>query len=113
MCKPEEMLGAIRLINHLGKACFIQGLHNEWIPTIVHSRGKSVLLLQALEEEEEEEEEGILFSIREKSGAGGNSIRCTNFIRLGHTASKYMSKGRLCPANMQAVMSFVSCLKCG
>jgi hypothetical protein len=39
------------------------------------------------------EEEGILLTIREKSGAGGNSIRCTNCIRLGHTTSKYMSKG--------------------
>jgi len=31
--KPEEILGAISLINHLGKACFIQGLYNERIQT--------------------------------------------------------------------------------
>ena len=28
-CKPEEILGAIGLINNLGKACFIQGLYNK------------------------------------------------------------------------------------
>lgn len=110
MCKPEEILGAVGLINHLGKACFIQGLHNEWIQTIVHSRGESVLQLQAVDISLEE---GTILSIRDKSGAGGNNIKCTNCIRLGHIASKCMSKGRLCPANTQAVMSFISCLKCG
>ena len=46
--KPEKILGAIGLINHLGKACFIQGLHNERIQTIVRSRGESILS-QAIE----------------------------------------------------------------
>jgi len=49
VCKPEEILGAIGLINHLGKACFIQGLFNERIQTIVRSRGESILLPQAIE----------------------------------------------------------------
>jgi len=44
VCKPEEILEAIGLINHLGKACFIQGLYNECIQTIVRSRGESILL---------------------------------------------------------------------
>jgi hypothetical protein len=44
VCKPEEILGATGLINHLGKACFIRGLHNERIQTIVRSRGESILL---------------------------------------------------------------------
>jgi len=39
VCRPEEILGAISLINYLGKACFIQGLSNELIQTIVRSRG--------------------------------------------------------------------------
>ena len=26
VCKPDEILGATGLINHLGKACFVQGL---------------------------------------------------------------------------------------
>jgi hypothetical protein len=38
VCKPEELLGAIGLINHLGKACFLQGIHSERIQTIVRSR---------------------------------------------------------------------------
>jgi hypothetical protein len=40
VCKPAEILGAIGLINHLGKAGFIQGLYNEHIQTIVRSRGE-------------------------------------------------------------------------
>jgi hypothetical protein len=44
VCKPEEILGAVGLISHLGKACFIQGLCKKWIQTIVHSRGESILL---------------------------------------------------------------------
>ena len=111
VCKPEEILGAVGLINHLGKACFVQGLHNERIQTIVRSRGESILLSQAVEISLEEE--GAIFSIREKSGAVGNTIRCTNCNRLGHTASKCMSRDRLPPANARAVMNFVSCFKCG
>jgi len=37
------------LINHLGKACFIQGLTNERIQTIVRRSGESILLSQAIE----------------------------------------------------------------
>jgi hypothetical protein len=48
VCKPEEIIGAIGLINHLGKTCFIQGLHNERIQTIVRSRGETLLLSQAM-----------------------------------------------------------------
>ena len=55
VCKPEEILGAIGLINHVGKACFIQGLSNECIQTIVRSRGESILLSQAIELSLEEE----------------------------------------------------------
>ena len=69
ICKPEEILGAIGLICHLGKACFVQGLNNERIQTMVCSRGESVLLSQAVEIALEEE--GAVLSIREKFGAGG------------------------------------------
>ena len=55
VCRPKEILGAIGLINHLGKACFIQGLSNERIHTIVQSRGESILLSQAIEISLEEE----------------------------------------------------------
>jgi len=49
ICMSEEMLGAVGLICHLGKACFFQGLNNERIQTIVRSRGESILLSQAVE----------------------------------------------------------------
>lgn len=44
VCKPEEILEAIGLIDHLEKACFIQGLYNERIQTSIWSRGESILL---------------------------------------------------------------------
>ena len=42
ICRPEEILGALGLIFHLGKACFVQGLNNERIQIIVRSRGESI-----------------------------------------------------------------------
>ena len=93
VCKPEEILGEVGLISHLGKACFVQGLYNERIQTIVHSRGQTILLSQAVEISLEEE--GDILSIREKFGASGNIVRCTNCNSLGHMASKYVSKDRL------------------
>jgi uncharacterized protein with PIN domain len=59
------------------------------------------------------EEEGAILSIIEKSGAAGNTPRCTICNSLGHMASKCVSKDRFPPANARAVMSFVSCFKCG
>ena len=59
------------------------------------------------------EEEGAILSIREKSGAGGNTVRCTLCNRLGHVASRCVTRDRLPPANARAVMSFMSCFKCG
>jgi hypothetical protein len=74
VCRPEEILRAIGLISHLEKACFVQGLSNEQIQTIARSPGESILLSQAVELSLEEE--GTILSIREKSGAGGNTVRC-------------------------------------
>jgi len=111
VCKPEEIQGAVGLIGHLRKACFVQGLQSERIQTIVRSRGESVLLSQAVEISLEEE--GAILSIREKSGAGGNTVRCTNYNRLGHMASRCVAKDRLPPANARAVMSLMSCFNCG
>ena len=62
VCKEEEIKGAAGLINHLAKACFIQGIHNERIQTIVRSRGESILLSQAIEISLEEE--GPILSVR-------------------------------------------------
>ena len=114
ICKPEEILGAVGLICHLGKACFIQGLNSERIQTIVRSRGGSVMLSQAVEISLEEE--CALLSNREKFMAAGNIIRCTNCNRLGHTAGKCVSKVRFPPAFARAeriVMSIISCYNCG
>jgi len=49
VCRPEEILGAVGLIGHLGKACFVQCLNNQRIQTIVRSRGKPILLSQTVE----------------------------------------------------------------
>ena len=49
VCTPEEIRGAVGLIGHLGKACFIQGLSSERIQTIVRSKGESIALSQAVE----------------------------------------------------------------
>jgi hypothetical protein len=108
VCRPEELLGAIGLSNHLRKACFIQGLSNERIQSIVRSRGDSVLLSQAVEISLEEE--GAISSMREKSTAGVNTVRCTICNSLGYLASKCMRRGFPLP-NTPAV-SVVRCFKC-
>jgi hypothetical protein len=70
VCRPEEILGAIGLINHLGKACFIQGLSNERIQTTVRSRGESILLSQAIELSLEKE--CAILSAKERSSSAAN-----------------------------------------
>jgi hypothetical protein len=70
VCKPEDILGATGLINHLGKACFIQGLYNERIQTIVRSRGESMLLSQAIEISLEEK--SAILSVKERSPSGAS-----------------------------------------
>jgi hypothetical protein len=82
--KPEEILGAISLINHLGKICFVQGLYNERIQTIVRSRGESSLLSQPIEISLEEE--GAVPSVKEKSptAVNGPPLRCNKRNKLGH-----------------------------
>jgi hypothetical protein len=111
ICKPEEILGAVGLISHFGKACFVQGLNNERIQTIVRSKCESILLSQAVKFAPEEE--GAILPIREKSMAAGNTIRCTNCNRLGHKASKCVSNNSLSPATARAVMGVISCYNCG
>ena len=49
LCKVEEIMRSVGLINHLGMLCFKQGLHNERIQTIVRSRGESILFSQTIE----------------------------------------------------------------
>ena len=110
VCKPEEILGAIGLINHLGKACFIQGLYNERIQTIVRSRGESILLSQAIEISLEEE--SAILSVKERSPATANGppLRCNKCNKLGHTANRCSSFDRFPITNAKAVLS---CFNCG
>ena len=123
VCKAEEIMGAVGLINHLGKACFIQGLHNERIQTIVRSRGESILLSQAIEISVEEE--GATLSVREKYGAAGPLLRCHSCGKLGHTANKCRNSERFPHTRAREVNEFtevnefahvpevMSCFNCG
>jgi len=104
VCKAEEILGTVGLINHIGKVCFVQRLHNERIQNIVRSTGESILLSQAVEITREEE--GAILSIRKKFGAGENTVRCTNCNRQGHMANKCVSKDRLPLANARGSCEF-------
>jgi hypothetical protein len=109
VCRPEEILGAIGLINHLGKACFIQGLSNERIQTIVRSRGESILLSQAIELSEEE---CAILSVKERSpsAANGPPLRCNRCNQPGHVASKYNELNKFSPGSVKTVLS---CFNCG
>jgi len=110
VCKPDEILGAIGLINHLGKACFVQGLYNERIQTIVRSRGESILLSQAIEISLEEE--SAILSVKEKSptAANGPPLRCNRCNKLGHTANRCSIQDRFPISNAKAINS---CFNCG
>jgi len=110
VCKPEEILGVIGLINHLGKACFVQGLYNERIQTIVRSRGESILLSQAIEISLEKET--AILSVNEKSptAANGPHLRCNKCNKLGHTANRCSIQDRFFVPNAKAINS---CFDCG
>ena len=49
VCTVKEVEGAISMGNYLPCACFIHGLSNERIQTIVRSRGERVSLSTAVE----------------------------------------------------------------
>jgi hypothetical protein len=100
-CKTEEILGAVGFINHLGKACFIRGLHNERIQAIVRSRGEPLLLSQAIEISLEEE--GAIHSVREISGDTGTLLGCHECSTLGHTSNKSRSSERFPHARAREV----------
>jgi len=110
VCKPEEILGAIGLNNHLGKACFIQGLYNERIQTIVQSRGESILLSQAIEISLEEESAILSVKGRSPSAANGPPLRCNKCNTIGHTANGCSNLDKFPVTNIKAVLS---CFNCG
>jgi hypothetical protein len=44
ICEDKELISAVGLNNHLAKACFVQGLTNERIQTIVRSKGETAVI---------------------------------------------------------------------
>jgi hypothetical protein len=87
----SEMCGISKLVSQLGKACFIQGLANERIQTIVRSRNPSHITEAA---EIGTEEECALLSAKEKSlnavhlNDSNKTVRCNNCKRVGHKESQ-------------------------
>ena len=102
VCKPEEIMGRIGLINHLGKACFIQGLYNERIQMIVQNRAIEFSL----------EEESAILSVKERSASAANEppLRCNKCNKLGHTAGRCLNPDKFPIPNVKAVNN---CFNCG
>lgn len=102
----ENKRGAIELVDSLGRACFIQGLSNDRIQTIVRSRGDDIGLAAAVELALQEE--SALLSMREKGinqrprigrpneigrmNRDTKELRCFNCGMRGHIASKCRKK---------------------
>ena len=55
ICEDTEVISAMGLNNHLTKACFLQGLSNERIQTIVRSKGETSQLSTCIDAALEEE----------------------------------------------------------
>ncbi|XP_049816492.1 uncharacterized protein LOC126263442, partial [Schistocerca nitens] len=62
--EKAQLKGALELVYALGRACFIQGLVNDRIQTIVRSRGEEISLGDAVEIAQQEE--SALLSMKEK-----------------------------------------------
>ncbi|XP_047100941.1 uncharacterized protein LOC124719789 [Schistocerca piceifrons] len=98
----ENVKGAIELVDSLGRACFIQGLSNDTIQTIVRSRGDEITLAAAVELALQEE--SAILSMREwglaprvtytrnkeavKNARESKELKCLNCGLRGHIASK-------------------------
>lgn len=115
VCKPDEIAGAVSLISHLGKACFVQGLNNDRIQTIVRSRGENILLSTAIEISLEEE--SAILSVKERgapSGVTNNVARCQNCNKTGHVASRCFLRRDSRPESRNVkAMTGVKCYNCG
>jgi hypothetical protein len=73
ICTEEELIGAMGLINHLAKACFVQGLANERIQTIVRAREESAVLSICIDMAMEEE--SAILSAKERGFSAQGSGR--------------------------------------
>jgi hypothetical protein len=67
ICENGEVVGAMGLINHSAKACFVQGLANERIQTIVRAKGECVALSICIDAALEEE--SAILSMKERGFA--------------------------------------------
>ncbi|PNF20391.1 hypothetical protein B7P43_G09709 [Cryptotermes secundus] len=93
----SEMCGITKLVSQLGKACFIQGLANERIQTVVRARNPTHITEAA---EIGTEEESALLSAKEKVHSvsqyndRSKDVRCNNCRRFGHRESQCFLTGR-------------------
>jgi hypothetical protein len=67
----EEIVGTMGLINHLAKACFVQGLSNDRKQTIVGAKGETTLLSACIDSALEEE--SAILSVKERGFAASKS----------------------------------------
>jgi hypothetical protein len=90
ICTEEELIGAMSLVNHLAKACFVQGLVNERIQTIVRAKGESAMSVcidTALEDE------SAILSAKERGFAAQRSGRGPEVASKVAGNPGYMNKG--------------------
>jgi hypothetical protein len=76
VCARDEAKGALALIDHLARTCFVQGLVSERIQTKVRARGEATLLSTCIEISLEEESK--ILSARNKGGSSYSSVPYRN-----------------------------------
>jgi hypothetical protein len=98
--EDEEVVGAMGLINHLAKACFVQGLSSERIQTIVRSKGETALLSTCIDAALEEE--SAILSARER---GFSVPRNYNVFKGPGRVSTNVSSSSACGREQVAIVS--------
>jgi hypothetical protein len=107
----RNIAGAISLINHLAKACFVQGLENERIQTIVRNRGDGIFLPEATDVALEEESAILSAKERNRVHQRSNS-KCENCGKMGHLLSDcYLRKNKVENKAVRA-LSGIKCFNC-
>jgi hypothetical protein len=93
----SKMCGITKLVSQLGKACFVQGLVNEQIQTVVCARNPTHIKEAA---EIGTEEESALLSAKEKIHGisqyndRSKDVHCSNCRRFGHKESQCFLTGK-------------------
>jgi hypothetical protein len=93
----SELCGITKLVSQLQKACFIQGLVNERIQTVVRARNPTHITEAA---EIGTEEESALFSAKEKACSvsqyndRSKDVSSINCRRFGHRESRCFLTGK-------------------